>query len=74
MTFFGVFWASLGRIRLKIGGNQAEAFPDLPIRPRNLELNRKTAKITDEISQTNPRNFFYPIILLFSLTHGGDIR
>ena len=29
---------------MKIGGNQAEAFPDLPIQPRNLDFVRKTKK------------------------------
>ena len=44
MTFLGIFWASHGRIWVKIGGNQAEAFPDLPIQPRNLDFDRKTTK------------------------------
>jgi len=30
---------------MKIGGNQAEAIPDLPIQPRNLDFDRKTEKI-----------------------------
>ena len=51
MTFWGVFWASRGRIWMKIGGNQAEAFPDLPIQPRNLDVDRKTRKIAIEISK-----------------------
>ena len=39
-----VFWASRGWILMKIGGNQAEAFPDLPIQPRNLDFVRKTGQ------------------------------
>ena len=35
MTFLGVYQASCGQILMKIGGNQAEAFPDLAIQPRN---------------------------------------
>ena len=49
MTFLGVFWASRGRIRMKIGGNQVEPFPDLPIQPRNLDFDRKTEKLAEEI-------------------------
>ena len=42
MTFLGVYQASCGRISMKIGGNQAGAFPDLPVQPRNLDFSRKT--------------------------------
>ena len=42
MTFLGVYQASCGRISMKIGGNQAGAFPDLPTQPRNLNFVRKT--------------------------------
>ena len=49
MMFFWDFWASHGRIWVKIGGNQAEAFPDLPIQPRNLDFDRITGKIAKEI-------------------------
>ena len=52
MTLLGVFWTSHGRIWVKIGGNQAEAFPDLPIQPRNLDFDRKTEKLAEEISKT----------------------
>ena len=42
MTCLGVCQASCGRILMKIGGNQAGAFPDLPIQPRNQDFLRKT--------------------------------
>jgi len=44
ITFLEIFWASGGRIWKKIRGNQAEALPDLPIQPRNLDFERKTDK------------------------------
>ena len=49
MTFWGVYQASCGRIPMKIGGNQAGAFPDLPIQPRNLDVNRKILLIALEL-------------------------
>ena len=58
MTLLGVFWTSHGRIWVKIGGNQAEAFPDLPIQPRTLEFNRKIEKIARESSKTFAEYFF----------------
>ena len=42
IAFLGVFQASCGRISMNIGGNQAGAFPDLPIQPRSLDFSRKT--------------------------------
>ena len=50
MTFLGGFLGFPGRIWMKIGGNQAEAFPDLPIQPRNLDFDRKTGKVAKDIS------------------------
>ena len=58
MTFLGIFWASHGRIWVKIGGNQAEAFPDPPIQPKTLEFNRKIEKIARKISKTIAEIFF----------------
>ena len=58
MTFLVIFWASHGRIWVKIGGNQAEAFPDLPIQPKTLEFNRKIEKIASEISKKIAEMFF----------------
>ena len=49
MTFLGVYQASCGRILLKIGGNQAGAFPDPPIQPRNLDFSRKTLYLQPSI-------------------------
>ena len=34
-----------------IGGNQAEAFLDLPIQPRNVDFIRKAPKIAKELSK-----------------------
>ena len=62
MMFFKVFWASQGRIWMKIGGNQAEACPDLPIQPRTLDFNRKTEEIAQKFRK-NRRICFYPRIL-----------
>ena len=42
---FGGFGASHGRNWMKIGGNQADAFPDLPIQPKTLDFH-KTIQIT----------------------------
>ena len=58
MTFLEVFWASRARIWMKIGGNRAQAFPDPPIQPRNLDFNRKIEKITEEMSKKLAENFF----------------
>jgi len=68
MRFLGAFRASHGWIWMKIGGNQAQALPDLPIQPRNLDFKRKTDKIVKEISNKNRRCFLYPRIVLFSLS------
>ena len=58
---------------MKIGGNQAEAFPDLPIQPRNLDVDRKTGNIAREVSKKNSPKCFClfslnPISCLFSLS------
>ena len=45
-----MFGASLGRICMNIGGNQAEALPDLPIWLRNPDVSRKSPKIAKESS------------------------
>ena len=58
IQFLGVFWASRGRIWTKIGGNQAETFPDLPIQPRTLDVDRKTGKIAREIWKKTAEIFF----------------
>ena len=42
MTLLGVYQASCGQILMKIGGNQAGAFPDLPIQLRDPDFSRKT--------------------------------
>ena len=34
---------------MKVGGNQAGAFPDLPIQPRNLDFSRKIQSIAFEM-------------------------
>ena len=43
---------------MKIGGNQAEAFPDLPIQPRNIDFKRKTDNIAKEFSKKIAEHFF----------------
>ena len=63
MSFLGVFRASWGQIWMKIWGNQAGAFPDLPIRLRNLDFRRKTGKIAREISRKFAEIFFKRNIL-----------
>ena len=45
---FDVFGGSCGAIWTKIGGNQAETIPNLPIYPRALNSYRKTRKIAKE--------------------------
>ena len=40
---------------MKIGGNQAETFPDLPIQSRTLEFNRKTEKIASKMFKKSPK-------------------
>ena len=56
-----MFAASYGQIWMKIGGNQAVTFPDLPIQLRNLDSNRKTGKIANTISREFA-DIFYPNI------------
>ena len=48
MTLLGVYQAFCDPILMKFEGNQAGAFPDLPIQPRNLSLSRKTQFIALE--------------------------
>ena len=58
MTFLGVYQASCGPISMKIGGNQAGAFPYLPIQPRNFDFGRKTYFQALEIFKKIHRLFF----------------
>ena len=67
MAFWGVYQASCGPILMKIGGNQAGAFPDLPTQPRNLDFGRKTQFKALETIMLVRRKQIYPIIVLLSL-------
>ena len=42
---FDMFEGSCGAFWTKIGGNQAETIPNLPIYPRTLDVSKKTQKI-----------------------------
>jgi len=57
--------ASYGQIWMKIGGNQAGAFPDLPVQPGNLDVNRKTVKKAKDFIFV--AEHVYPIICLIPL-------
>ena len=67
MTLLGVYQASCGQMLMKIGGNQAGAFPDLPIQLRDPDFSRKIQFVA--------LNFFiffadfccYPILVLILL-------
>ena len=62
-----MFLSSCGRMLTKIGGNQAEGIPDLPIQSRMRISNRKLKKINDEIVKhiRKIQNFLcVPMILL----------
>ena len=67
MTFLAVYQASCGQILMKISGNQAGAFPDLPMQPGNLDFSRITGKLAKEISYFFRRTCFYPRIVLIAL-------
>ena len=58
MTLLGIYQASCGQMLMKIGGNQAGAFPDLPIQPRHLDFSRKTQFTALEIFNFCRRCFF----------------
>ena len=49
---FGILGASSGRILMKIGGDQADAFPDLPIQPKTLDFTKKIKQIRKTHSKT----------------------
>ena len=68
VTFLPAFWVSCGRIWTKIGGSRADAFPDLPIQPKTLDLHKKTKSIKKNTSEKNRRNIFHPEYCLISLT------
>ncbi len=53
---------------MKIGGNQAEASPDLPIQPRALDFDRRIGKIDREILNKTCRYIFYPEYVVISFT------
>ena len=62
MKFFGVYQASRGPIPMKIGGNQAGAFPDLPIQPRNLDFEEENRICSPRMFQLFRRKYLNPII------------
>ena len=49
---FDIFGVSCGAFRTKIGGNQADTIPNLPIYPRTLDLWKKTPKNARKIEIT----------------------
>ena len=53
ITFFDGFWASGGRIWTIIGGNQTDAFPDLPIQPQTLDIQKQS----QTCEKTHPKKF-----------------
>ena len=52
------FWASRGRIWMKIGGNQADTFPELPIQPKTVDFHKQIQKSKKHIRKRR-RNIFH---------------
>ena len=68
VTFVIVFLGSCGRIWMKIGGNQADACPDLPTQPRTLDFPKKIQKSKKNTFEQTRRNISYPNYFSISLT------
>ena len=67
LRFFGRFWASCSRIWMNIGGNQADAFPDLPSHPKTLDFHKKIPTSKKSTFENDCRHMFSPENVLISL-------
>ena len=67
MKKMGKFGVSCGQILIKIGGNQAEAIPDLPIGSRMQMFSRKFKKSTTKCSNKNQEKICFVFFRTYTI-------
>ena len=70
---FDIFGVSCGAFWTKIGGNQAETIPNLPIYPRALDLCKKTKQIAKEKARKIYKNNSKKKIVITVIFSGKNI-
>ena len=63
---------------MEMGGNEADAFPDLPIQPQILDFHKEQQKIKKHTSKKSPKYFksgiFVNLLTVRFLMHGRRAR